>query len=395
MSTPAQTDVVKFLLVDDLHDNLMALQALLQRPGIELLLAHTGRDALELLLQHDVALALVDVHMPEIDGFELAELMRGSERTRHVPIIFVTAADHDAARREFVGYEAGAVDFLFKPVDPHVLRSKVNVFVQLHRQRRELQKRVEELTRVREELQSTLRLNELFVAAVGHDLRSPLSAILNGTEILRATAQEPVMRRAADIIRNSGKNMERLIADLFDLSRARLGGGIAIERAEAVDLGEIANHVLAEARTASEQRVLDLQTSGSLEGAWDPVRVQQVLANLVTNAMRHGASDRSIQVTIDGRVADEVAIEVKNGGSIPADVLPHIFDPFRSFGDKQRRGLGLGLYIVQQIVTAHEGVITVESREGMTRISVKLPRASRRASLVGDGVVESGLASTV
>ena len=107
---------VKFLLVDDLEENLIALEALLRREDLVLLKAHSGREALELLLAHDVALALVDVHMPEMDGFELAELMRGVERTRHVPIIFVTAAMRES-HRVFQGYDAGAVDFLFKPIE--------------------------------------------------------------------------------------------------------------------------------------------------------------------------------------------------------------------------------------------------------------------------------------
>ncbi|MBC7792155.1 MAG: hybrid sensor histidine kinase/response regulator [Clostridia bacterium] len=377
MSATATADIVNFLLVDDLSDNLVALQALLAQPDRELLLAHSGREALELLLQHDFALALVDVHMPEIDGFELAELMRGAERTRHVPIMFVTASDHEAARREFVGYEAGAVDFLFKPVDPHVLRSKVNVFVQLHRQRRELQRRVEELTRVREELSSTLRLNELFVAAVGHDLRTPLSAILSGTEVVRATAKDPLTQRAAETIRNSGKSMERLIADLFDLSRARLGGGIAIERSLAVDLGELSQHVIAEAKATAESRDFNLVLLGDLEGAWDAVRVQQVLANLVGNAVRHGKADKPIEVHLDGRTTTDVTIEVANGGVIPKEVLPHIFDPFRTFTTTERRkpqGLGLGLYIVREIVSAHGGEIVATTANETTRVQVRLPR---------------------
>src|ERR1700754_3694718 len=118
---------VKCLLVDDLEENLLALSALLQRPDLEILTAQSGSEALELLLVHDVALAFLDVQMPEMDGFELAELMRGSERTRNVPIIFVTAGTHDSFR-QFKGYEAGAVDFLYKPVDARILKNKADVF---------------------------------------------------------------------------------------------------------------------------------------------------------------------------------------------------------------------------------------------------------------------------
>jgi len=128
------SDDITLLLVDDLEENLVAMTALLRRPGLRLLKAGCGEEALELLLVNDVALALVDVQMPGMDGFELAELMRGSERTKHVPIVFVTAGAHDR-KRLFQGYDSGAVDFLYKPIEPHILTNKVAVFVELFRQK--------------------------------------------------------------------------------------------------------------------------------------------------------------------------------------------------------------------------------------------------------------------
>jgi len=130
-------DNVTLLLVDDLEENLVAMAALLRGPGLRLLKARTGAEALELLLVNEVALALVDVQMPDMDGFELAELMRGSERTKHVPIVFVTAGAHDR-KRLFQGYDSGAVDFLYKPIEPHILTNKVAVFVELFRQKQAL-----------------------------------------------------------------------------------------------------------------------------------------------------------------------------------------------------------------------------------------------------------------
>src|ERR1700750_1994353 len=149
----ARPPLVKCLLVDDLEENLLALSALLRRDDVEVLTARSGAEALELLLIHDVALAFIDVQMPDMDGFELAELIRGSERTRHVPLIFVTAGARDE-HRLFKGYETGAVDFLYKPVDPHLLRNKAAVFFQLYRQRQQLALDLRERT-------ETLRLNEM------------------------------------------------------------------------------------------------------------------------------------------------------------------------------------------------------------------------------------------
>src|SRR3546814_11472573 len=140
------TEAVKFLLVDDIDENLSALEALLRRDGLELFKARSGREALELLLVHDFALALLDVQMPEMDGFELAELMRGTERTRRIPIIFLTAVATDETWR-FRRYESGAVDYLLKPVDPRIIARKADVFFEFGLQHLELERHWEELRR--------------------------------------------------------------------------------------------------------------------------------------------------------------------------------------------------------------------------------------------------------
>lgn len=149
-------DPVKFLIVDDLDENILALGAVLKREGLQLLCAKSAPDALEHLLNHDVALAIVDVQMPEMDGFELAELMRGTERTRRIPIIFLTAGSIDE-RRRFRGYESGAVDFLFKPVEPQVLKSKTDVFFELYRQRQELSRQRDILSDYKNRLELAMR----------------------------------------------------------------------------------------------------------------------------------------------------------------------------------------------------------------------------------------------
>lgn len=149
----------KFLLVDDNEPNVLALRRLLQRDDVEMLEAHSGRDALELLLHHDIALAFIDVQMPIMDGFELAELMRGSQRSRHVPIIFLTAGPQDNLRR-FRGYTAGAVDFLYKPIEPHVLQSKATIFLELYHQRAELARQRDEMLAVAEDKARLLQERE-------------------------------------------------------------------------------------------------------------------------------------------------------------------------------------------------------------------------------------------
>ncbi len=361
-------DAVHCLVVDDIEENLIALTALLQTENVEIHTARSGSEALDLLLRHDMALALLDVQMPEMDGFQLAELMRGSERTRHVPIIFVTAGMRDQVRM-FRGYESGAVDFLYKPIDPQMLRGKADIFFQLHRQKQQLARELHERT-------ETLRLNEMFIAVLGHDLRNPLHAmILSAHGLQRASNEDPVKQAASRII-SSGNRMTGMIEDLLDLARGRLAGGIQIVR-EPADLAIVVGRVVRESLAARPGRAIELGQHGDFNGQWDSGRLAQVASNLITNALQYGEPSAPVSVELDGTQPDSVDLVVANGGSIPPELLPAIFDPFRGRSEPGRRseGLGLGLYIVSQLVEAHEGRVGVTSSpaEG-TRFTVWLPR---------------------
>jgi two-component system sensor histidine kinase/response regulator len=392
----ADSAPVTCLLVDDLEENLLALESLLERDGVEILKAQSGSAALELLLRHEVALALVDVQMPEMDGFELAELMRGNRRTSHVPIIFVTAGSRDLSH-VFQGYDAGAVDFLFKPVEPQILKNKAETFFRLHEQRQELARQVEVIRqahadreRLTRELEETLRFNETFVALVGHDLRNPLNAILMGVELLKKQAPDATLGKTIGQIRASGQRMRNMLDDLADLARARLGGGIAVVR-EPADALALSRRVVAEQQASHPGRSIELSASGNTLGSWDGGRVQQILANLLGNALRHGAPGEPVSVTVDGSAGDAVLVTVHNQGHIPEELLPHLFHPFSS-GQRHRAradGLGLGLFIVRQLALAHDGDVSVESsKEFGTRFQVRLPRSATAdpgpASLVSD-----------
>jgi two-component system sensor histidine kinase/response regulator len=354
------------LLVDDLEENLLALSAVLRRDDVEILTARSGPEALEILLAHDVALALVDVQMPEMDGFELAELMRGSERTRHIPIIFVTAASREPSRA-FKGYHAGAVDFLYKPIDPLILESKARVFFDLYRHRLALAEELRQRT-------ETLRLNEMFTAVLGHDLRNPLHAILTGAFMLQHRSDDPAVHETAARILSSGQRMTKMIADMLDLTRARLAGGIPLNRSTA-DLAAVVDRVVQEARTAHPARVVEVCVEGDLTGEWDVDRLQQVASNLVGNAIQHGENAAPIVVRLNGSSSDHVVLSVANAGVIPPEILPSIFDPFHSGRRGGGDGLGLGLYIVQQIAEAHHGTIGVDSKPASgTVFTVRIPR---------------------
>ncbi len=358
---------VKCLLVDDVAENLVALSALLRREDVEVLEARSGAEALDLLLQHDVALALIDVQMPDIDGFELAELMRGSERTRHVPIIFATAGDR-SRHRMFKGYDAGAVDFLYKPIEPLILKNKADVFFQLHRQRQQLLQELQDRT-------ETLHLNEMFAAVLGHDLRTPLTAIVTGAQLLQHQSADEAVQRIATRMLSSGRRMTRMIEDLLDLTRARLAGGIPIARVQ-TDLGVLVHRVVQEQQAAYPQRPVEVVQEGNLAGEWDGERLAQVASNLIGNALMHGAPTAPVRVRLDGRDDAVVTLSVANAGAIDPSLLPHLFDPFRGTAQNGSRqhGLGLGLYIAQQVIHSHQGRVEVRSQLEEVVFSVTIPR---------------------
>lgn len=358
---------INVLVVDDFPQNLVATEAMLARPGLSVLKAASGVEALELLLTHEVALALIDVQMPEMDGFTLAELIRGNKRTAGIPLIFMTAAAAEGART-FRGYQAGAVDFLNKPVDPVVLRGKVEVFVQLQAQKEQIRDQVEEL-------RHALRMNEMFIAVLGHDLRTPLSAVLHGAELLQRIATD---ERAADVARRihaSGERMEKMVRQLLDVAQLR-SGSLLLKRVPG-NYHVVCERIVQEIEHAGCASRVSVKCRGNLEGDFDVDRMSQVISNLVVNALQHGEPEGPVTVELDGSDADRVRIGVRNYGLIPQALLPNLFHPFHSDGAPRSSGagLGLGLYIVKRFVEAHGGDVQVvsDADEG-TRFMLDIPR---------------------
>ena len=216
------TDPVKFLLVDDLEENLLALEALLASEGLDLHKAQSGEEALELMLANEYALALLDVQMPGMDGFELAEFMRANERSRHIPIIFVTAGSGDEARR-FRGYEAGAVDFIQKPIEADVLRSKANVFLDLYNQRRQITAQRDELAKLSAALQAANQQKNRFLAVLAHELRNPLAVFSSGLNILDRGNSGRDLSQVRLSMRQNLNHVTRLVDDLLDINRIERG----------------------------------------------------------------------------------------------------------------------------------------------------------------------------
>ncbi|CAI3800666.1 Sensor histidine kinase RcsC [Pseudomonas sp. MM221] len=236
--------IAKLLIVDDLPENLLALDALIQGEDREVHQAESADAALSLLLEHEFALAILDVQMPGMNGFELAELMRGTEKTRNIPIVFVTAAGREM-NYAFKGYESGAVDFLYKPLDTLAVKSKVSVFVDLYRQRKVLDRQLQALERSRQEqelllaqlqvargeLEHAVRMRDDFMSIVSHEVRTPLNGLILETQLRKlhlargnlAAFSEDKLQAMVERDERQINSLIRLIEDMLDVSRIRTG----------------------------------------------------------------------------------------------------------------------------------------------------------------------------
>ncbi|WP_010584866.1 ATP-binding response regulator [Schlesneria paludicola] len=400
MTTPA-TEPVYFLLVDDLEENLLALEGLLRRDGLKLLLARSGVEALELLLRHDIALALIDIQMPAMDGFELAELMRGTERTRRVPIIFLTAGSTDRSRR-FRGYEAGAVDFLEKPLETHILRSKAEVFFELFRQRQEvaqqrdeLKSATEEITRLLKEsrqysqaLQEADQRKDEFLAMLAHELRNPLAPVRNAVEILRLEGlAKSDVAQAREIISRQVSHMARLVDDLLDV--ARIARGKVRLRSERCDLATVVRQTAEDYRATITEAGVELQVTvpdDRIDVEGDPIRLAQVVGNLLHNARKFtpGGGRVRVRAERDASTWQAVVIVEDTGSGLDETVKKRLFEPFSQADqtfERDKGGLGLGLALVRGLIELHSGTVTAESPgpgRGST-FTLRLPLAEPQA----------------
>ncbi|MBC3372891.1 hybrid sensor histidine kinase/response regulator [Pseudomonas sp. SWRI92] len=403
----------KLLIVDDLPENLLALEALIKRDDRQVFKALSADEALSLLLQHDFALAIIDVQMPGMNGFELAELMRGTEKTRSIPIIFVSAAGRER-NYAFTGYENGAVDFLHKPLDTHAVKSKVNVFVELYRQRKAMKEQVialeqsrreqeqllKELQATRSELEQAVRMRDDFMSIVAHEVRTPLNGLILETQLrkmhlARDNAAAFTLDKVKAMVERDErqiKSLIRLIEDMLDVSRIRTGK-LSI-RPTRFNLTALVQNLLRnfQPQIAAAECTLSCTAEPLVEGHWDEFRIEQVVSNLLTNALRYGSKS-----PIDVRVyktPDHACVEVQDQGiGISEENQRRVFQQFERVSSKAATaGLGLGLFISEQIVTAHGGSITVDSRlnEGaLFRVCLPFQKTGERTQPLSDPRVVS------
>ncbi len=291
-------DPVPFLLVDDLEENLLSLEALLRRDYILLLKARSGDEALEILLQNDVALALVDVQMPGLNGFDLAELMRGNERTRRIPIIFVTAGSTDGQRR-FRGYEAGAVDFIQKPIEPDILRSKIDVFYELYRQRQQLAAQRDELAVQAQALREAAGHKDILLKEINHRIKN-LFSLTAGLISLSARPAKSVAELEADLRSRLHALAKAHELTMPDLARDDTGGQLA------TTVTALLHAIVAPHDHEQDSRIKITGEDAPLaENALTSLAL--LLHELTTNAAKYGAlSVPDGQLTVDVTAVDEV-----------------------------------------------------------------------------------------
>ena len=382
-------DGAPILVVDDQPMNLDAIDAVLAQTGCRLVRASSADQALLALLEQDFAAIVLDIKMPGMNGIDLADLIKARPRSRHVPILFLTA--HMFNEREVLrGYGAGAVDYLTKPVHAEILRSKIAVFVELFRKTRDLARMNEALrsemaeraraeealrianqdleARVRERTQALERADrrkDEFLAMLGHELRNPLAPILSAIEVMQPSAPEAAHTQARGVVRRQVRQMARLIDDLLDVGR--ITSDRFVLRTAPVELSAVVSAAVETAKPLIAERRHHLQVKlpeARVTLIADSVRLSQVLANLLTNAAKYTPAGGNIDLSVDLQDAG-LTISVKDSGvGIEPSVLPTIFELFVRVEHPEGTsgGLGIGLALARRLVEMHGGRIDATSQ---------------------------------
>ncbi len=370
----------KILLVDDKRENLLALESLIAAPDIEILTALSGNEALALLLDHDFALALLDVQMPHMDGFELARLMRSAERSRGIPVIFVTASQNSKSQ-VFEGYEKGAVDYLLKPLHPHVVRSKVRTFVELAQKSKDLQEKnatleqkLREIAILHEAAEAASRAKSRFLANMSHEIRTPLGAVLGFADLLRSPLHsDEDKQNCITAISRNGKVLLKIIDDVLDLAKIE-ADRIEAERSQ-VSLVEILRDLRTVHSYKANEKGLQLEIKATTDlplQIWtDPLRLKQILNNMIGNALKFTERGRVELILSCEQICDETRLKflIKDTGcGLTASEAGRLFQPFMQADSSTSRrygGTGLGLVISKELASLLGGdVILSESRPG-------------------------------
>jgi signal transduction histidine kinase len=369
--TPSPIDI---LLVDDEPRNLDALEAILAQPGYRLLRAGDADQALRTLLDNDVAAIVLDIKMPQVNGLELAQIIKKTRRFRETPILFLTAHMMDE-QHVIAGYDAGGVDYLTKPLNPQVLRHKVAVLAELFRKTRQLAELNDELeARVRERttelersegaLRESARQKDEFLAILAHELRNPLVPLRTGLDLLIRRKGQPPAERTLGTMDRQLTHMVRHIDYLLDISR--ISQGLLELKKETVDLGALVETTVESIRPSAEAKgqSLALEIKGRAYAHADPTRVAQILTNLLTNASKFTPESGRITASLDVKDGIASVRVVDSGNGIAPDRVDDVFGMFvrvERAGVAGSSGLGIGLAIARRLAEMHGGILSATS----------------------------------
>lgn len=360
----AADEKADILVVDDNPAKRLALVSVLQGLNQNLVVAESGRDALRLLLSQEYAVILLDVQMPEMDGFETARLIRSRRESEATPIIFVTA--YARAEMDMLhGYSQGAVDYVFTPIIPEILRAKVSVFVDLYRKSREIQRHEQQLREKNLELEAANKELEAFSHSVSHDLRAPVRHIDGFTRALLEDYGEQLDetgREHLERVRAAARRMSQLIDDMLHLSRVSR----AELRREETDLAALAREIAAELRRNHPERPVEFEAAPAAAQC-DPRLVRIALENLLGNAWKFtGRCDRPrVEFGAAERDGKPLYFVRDNGAGFDMAYAKRLFGAFqRLHSDDEFPGTGVGLATVQRIVHRHGGRIWAEAGIG-------------------------------
>jgi signal transduction histidine kinase len=423
------SETANILLVDDQPARLLVYQSILSALGQNLVCAHSGVEALEQLMRTEFAVVLLDVSMPGMDGFETAAMIHGHPRYERTPIIFVTGV-HDTEFDRLKGYRLGAVDYVSIPVVPEILRGKVSVLVELHSQRKELQKLNESLARAnaqleltnttlqaerarelevfnrhllqanaelaganqalevenRDRLRAELALKDAdrrkdeFLAILAHELRNPLAPIRYAVEVMsRSSSDSSAIAWSRDVIERQVLHLTELVDDLLDISRITRGTiNLNMERLEAATILGRAVEAIEPALVEHQQQLSVDCPSGPIYVEGDLTRLVQVLGNLLSNAVKFSSPGGRIELNVR-RTSTAVEFCVRDYGiGIAAESIPKLFNLFSRLPDAaSQSGLGVGLALARRLVEMHGGSVSARS-EGLghgSEFVVRLPSA--------------------
>jgi len=374
----------KILVVDDARANIIAIEHVLSDLDVDLIATTDPYEALTFTFKYDFALALIDVQMPRLDGYQAAEMMQSAEHSRQIPIVFVTANSLDESN-VIRGYDVGAVDYITKPLNPYILKSKVNVFVDLYKHKNALSEMNHEIEAARVAAEEASKIKSQLLASMSSALKTPMHSIIGMTDMGVINIAKWDKARQVDNLReinNNSRSLLLLLNDIVDLSK--LEAGLMAFDYSVNDMVTVVNDVVKSLKPLMHEKNINVEIESSHESVlveFDVARMGQVILNLLSNAIKETPVSRVIKIQIFEKNDPDDTCKVSRvsisdcGDGIPGAIMATLFDKFtqeRGAGDVS--GGGLGLAICKEIIDRHGGSIWAENgTESGAVLSFELP----------------------